>query len=470
MMLLLKIALRNILRNRRRSLMTGSAVAVGALAVLLFGAFQSFLFAGLETNLVQHAGHLTVFRSGYFLYGAGNPSAYGIPDYKGVIERIAKDPVIAPRVEVITPTQSLVGIAGNFEGENDASKTFLGVGVIPSDRDHLRQWNAYGAGRVWAPDTRLADDAVERGLVGGGVARILNLCAALKLDNCPPAPAAPTDDAATGAPASADITDLVRREASSEGKPAAAALPRIDLLSATAGGAPNVVSLEVAGVDPQGVKELDDTYVVMNLALAQQLVYGRGEHRATGIVLQLKRTSDVGIVRARLEGLIKEAGLPLEVRDFRELTPFYGQVVGLFGSIFLFIAIIMGVIVLFAVVNTMTMNVMERTNEIGTIRAMGVRRGGIRWQFIAEGALLGAIGATAGLVLAIVVAWFVNRAGITWLPPGNANPVPLRLEMGGTMRLIAGTWLGLVLVATAAALVPANRAARLQVVDALRHV
>jgi putative ABC transport system permease protein len=48
--------------------------------------------------------------------------------------------------------------------------------------------------------------------------------------------------------------------------------------------------------------------------------------------------------------------------------------------------------------------------------------------------------------------------------------VPLRLEMAGTMRLIAGTWLGLVLVATVAALVPANRAARLQVVDALRHV
>jgi len=128
------------------------------------------------------------------------------------------------------------------------------------------------------------------------------------------------------------------------------------------------------------------------------------------------------------------------------------------------------VIVLFAVVNTMTMNVMERTNEIGTIRAMGVRRRGIRWQFIAEGALLGAIGATAGLVLAIVVAALVNRAGVTWLPPGNANPIPLRLELMGAARLIVETWLGLVLIATLAALIPANRAAKLPVVDALRHV
>ena len=56
----------------------------------------------------------------------------------------------------------------------------------------------------------------------------------------------------------------------------------------------------------------------------------------------------------------------------------------------------MGVIVLFAVVNTMTMNVMERTNEIGTIRAMGVRRDGIRAQFVAGGRLLGAIGCHGG--------------------------------------------------------------------------
>ena len=67
-------------------------------------------------------------------------------------------------------------------------------------------------------------------------------------------------------------------------QPAAGAAPQIDLLSATANGAPNIVSLEVAGVDIQSVKELDDNYVAMPLALAQQLVYGRGEHKVTGIV------------------------------------------------------------------------------------------------------------------------------------------------------------------------------------------
>jgi putative ABC transport system permease protein len=265
-----------------------------------------------------------------------------------------------------------------------------------------------------------------------------------------------------------DLGELARRDASSADHPPAA--PHIELLAATAGGAPNVVSLTVSGAEPQGVKELDDNYIAMPLALAQQLVYGRAEHKVTGIVLQFHRSEDMPAARARLMTLIHSNHLDLDVRDFGELTPFYGQVVRLFSAIFLFIALVMGMIVLFAVVNTMTMSVMERTNEIGTIRAMGVHRMGIRSQFIAEGFLIGAIGATVGAALAFLIAALVNHDGLTWVPPGNANPVPLHVAIASSPGLAIGAWVGLVLIATIAALVPANRAARLSVVDALRHV
>ena len=464
----LKIAFRNLLRNRRRSAMTGSAIGVSALALLVFGSFTTYIFASLQTNLVQHIGHLTVFRDGYFLFGAGNPAAYAIDDYRKVMQLIATDPAVGPLVKVITPTQSLVGIAGNFENGNDAAKTFLGVGIIPSDRDKMRQWNEFGVGRSAAPDDRLADGDPSRGLVGGGLARILGLCGPLKLPNCAsPPPRRPTV-VASAAPEPA-LAALAQRdlEGAAAGQDSA---PEISLLAATAAGAPNVVDFHVAGVDPQGAKELDDNYVAMHFALAQQLVYGRGEHKATGIVLQLHRSEDLGKARAALSQLFQREHLDLEARDYVELTPFYAQVVNLFGSIFLFMALIMGVIVLFAVVNTMTMNVMERTNEIGTIRAMGVRRGGVRRQFIAEGLVLGAAGATIGAILAIAVVVAVNRAGLTWWPPGQSSPTPLQLDLFGRPLLLAGTWLALALVATLAALIPANRAAKMSVVDALRHV
>jgi len=468
-MLTLKVALRNIARNRRRSAMTGSAVAVGALALLVFGAFVTYIFASLETGLVQRIGHLTVFRNGYFVFGTGNPAAYGIDGFRDVMKAIADDPVLSPLIRVVTPTQAVLGIAGNFEGGNDAAKTFLGVGVIPSQQQRMRQWDEFGEGTVYKIDAELSDDQPTRGLVGGGLSRILGLCGPLKVKDCPAPPQAAPGTPASGAPASVDLGELAGREAGAT-VAAEKALPRLDLLAATAAGAPNVVSLNVVGVAQQGVKELDDNYIAMHLELAQQLVYGRGEHKATGIVLQLHRSEDLPRARARLTTLFAERHLPLEVRDFAELTPFYGQVVNLFRSIFAFMTAIMGVIVLFAVVNTMTMNVMERTNEIGTIRAMGLRRNAIRRQFVAEGAFLGAIGATLGLLIAVAVVAAVNHAGLTWTPPANAAPTPLRLDLYGRPVLIVGTWLGLVLVAVVAAYIPANRAARLAIVDALRHV
>jgi len=465
--MLLKIGLRNILRNRRRSAVTGLAIAVGALALLVFGAFEGYIFAGIETQAVQRSGHLTVFRNGYFLYGAGNPAAYGIDDYQGVMRRIAADPELAAMIHVMTPTLSLFGIAGNFTGGNDAAKTFFGTGVVPSDRERMRQWNPYGSASPYVLDTRLEDGDDAKGLIGSGLARILNLCGPLKIANCPPPPT--TAAAKVPSAPKEDFSDLAQGDIAEEPH-AAQGMPRIDLLAATAGGAPNVVSLYLSGAEPLSVKELDDNYIGMHLALAQQLLYGRGEHKVTGIVLQLNRTAEMGAARSRLGSLFQKQGLDLEVRDFTELSANYLQIVNFFRSIFLFIAVIMGVIVLFTVVNTMTMTVMERTNEIGTTRAMGIRRSGIRRQFLLEGSMLGAIGATVGVILAVIVSYLANHGGLTWTPPGNATAIPLRLSLLEARGLIVGTWLGLILVSTIAALIPASRAAKLEVVDALRHV
>ncbi len=470
MSFLWKIIFRNILRNRRRSLMTGSAVAAGAMAMLLFGGYVGYIFAGLQTGSVQQNGHLTVFHSGYFLFGPGNPAGYGIDHYQDVMSLIGEDPALKPMINVLTPTQSLVGIAGNFSGSVDASKTFLGEGFIPSDRDRMRQWDEFHTGATKAPEPGMTDGDPSHGLVGFGLARMLGLCGPLKLANCPPAPA--TKEVVSDKAGSAVDKDLLSLAQQDKVGAAAAAQadPQLDLLAATAGGTPNVVSLSVAGVERQGVRELDDNFIAMNLGLAQQLVYGRGEHKATGVVLQLKRSEDMPAARARLAELFRQHHLDLEIKDFSDLNPFYGQVVAMFSGIFLFIAMVMGMIVLFAVVNTMTMNVMERTNEIGTTRAMGVRPNGIRMQFVSEGMLIGVLGVAFGTVIATVIALSINHAGLTWIPPGNANPVPLRVDMFGKPGLLIGTWITLVLVATLAALIPANRAARLSVVDALRHV
>jgi len=465
--MLFRLAIRNISRNRRRSIMTASLVAMGALALLLFGAFTTYIFAGLETGLVQRGGHLAVYRQGYFLFGPGNPAAYGIDDHAAVMRAFQDDTVLKGMINVMTPTQAVVGIAGNFSGGISASKTFFGVGLVGADLERMRQWDEHGAARPYVPDDRLSDPNASRGVIGRGVARMLGLCEPLHVSNCP-SPEHQPQVSGAAAPLDPALADLAKEDLASQ--PATNGAPRIDLLSATANGAPNIVSLDVAGIDTQTVKELDDNYVAMPLALAQQLVYGRSEHKVTGIVLQLHHTADVPVARARLLAMIAERHLPLEVRDYKELNPFFVQVVGLFSLIFLFLALIMVMIVLFAVVNTMTMNVLERTAEIGTIRAMGVRRASVRRLFLAEGAMLGAFGASLGVVMAFIAIALINHAGFQWTPPGNTDAIPFQLAWPTRPALLVGTWLGLVLVATLAALPPANRAAKSRIVDALRHV
>ena len=116
------------------------------------------------------------------------------------------------------------------------------------------------------------------------------------------------------------------------------------------------------------------------------------------------------------------------------------------------------------------MTVMERVTEIGTLRALGLRRSAIRRLFVAEGLVLGTLAATVGVALGGAISAGINGAGLTWIPPSNVEPVPLEVHVLDSPALMIGCWLGLVVLATLSSLIPANKAAQLPVVDALRHV
>jgi putative ABC transport system permease protein len=457
------LALRNLLRNRRRSLTTLLAMVIGAVTILVFGGYSRDITYSLQTGYVLRGGHLQVQRKDYFLYGSGNPAAYGIADYKRVIDVISNDPVLASMVSVVTPTISLGGIAGNFAA--GVSRTIIGSGVVVADRNRMRQWNDYRLPLKLPPYSLngTAEDAV---VIGNGVARVLELCQPLAVQDCP---RHDRPEAAVGASAPADISEL----AALESRPAkASGEARIELLAANVHGAPNVASLRVVKAEKQGFKELDDMFVGMHLVQAQRLLYGSERPQATAVVVQLAHTSQIPAAKARLTELLATTlkDEPLEVQDFETLNPFYGQAVGMFAAIFGFMAVLIAAIVLFTVGNTMSMAVMERTAEIGTLRAMGLRRSGIRRLFICEGLLLGLIGAVGGVAASIGVAWLINHAGLTWLPPGQVDPVPLTVRVWGEIRLMLGTGMGLALVAVVSAWWPARRAARMLIVNALRHV
>ena len=460
----LSLALRNLFRNPRRSLTTLLAMMLGLMAVLLLGGFIRDITYQLQSDYVRRTGHLQVQRKGYFLYGSGNPSAYGIPRYERVLSRLQHDAVLAPLLIVATPILQFGGIAGNFAA--GISRTVYVSGVIGEDQSLMAEWNEHQR-RTLHPHVTLAGSAPDAAVIGIGVGRVLGLCAALAIPDCRSVEE-PTPSAGGGS-LPGDIASLAEstRTAPTPGSPSQS---RIEILATNAHGAPNVVTAEVLKAEFQGIKELDDVYVGLHLAHAQRLVFGREAPQVTAIALQLKHTEDMPAARARIVAVLAEAGEhDLEVLDYETLSPFYGQTLSMFGVIFGFVSVLIGAVVLFTISNTMSMTVVERTVEIGTVRALGIRRRGIRWMFLAEGIVLGTVGCLLGTVTSIAVAGAVNSLGLTWTPPARIEPVPLAVLIVGEYWMILASAAGLVAVASLSAVLPAMRASRMNIVDALRH-
>ena len=465
------LALRNLLRNRRRSLSTLLALAIGLASILLFSGFKANLtFTGL-TMYAQGGGHLQVQHRDYFLYGSGNPAAYGMPAYAELVEKIRNDAVLRPMLTVVTPTLRFGGLAGNFDA--GISRTVIGTGSVAEDVNRMRQWNEFAI-PVTRPRFPLEGTPADSAIVGFGVARVLQLCGKLKVDDCPTpesTEAAPTEKAVALPNDIAALAQLEGNSTAAQQTAAAGTGARMELLSSSSRGAPNVASLNVVVAENQGFKELDEVSLIVHLAQAQRLVFGRGTPRVTSIMVLLNKSADEPAAAARLSEIVAAhpSSQPLVVRRFDELNPFYVQSEQLFDVIFGFIFVLIGGIVLFTVGNTMNTAVVERTVEVGTLRAIGSRRGLIRRLFVVEGFVLGCAGALLGLSAAVVLAAIINASGITWLPPGSSERMALQVRVMSDLFTVVGTTLSLVLIATASAWWPAWRAANLNMVDALRH-
>lgn len=453
------LAVRNTLRNRRRSMMTVLTLVIGAMALNLFGGFVNTVFRGIETEIVQRSGHIHLYQQGYFEYGAGRPTDYDLDDYEQVMALLSADPVLSSLIHVMTPVLNLSGIAGNYA--DNSSQTFVGMGVISADMERMRRWDGYQLGVEGSE--RIVPSNHDAGVIGQGLARVLGLCEHFELGQCQPAQQM-TDTAAV---VDAEIVDMAAMEA---GELPASSHATLDLLAATSAGAPNVIRIDIQAVEQQPQKAVDDRYIGMSLSLAQQLLYGPDEHAATGIIIQLHDSQDLERVVTHLTALVEQHGLTLDIKSLMEFNSSYPRITAMFSTIFTFIAIVIGIVVLFTITNNLSMSVMERYQEIGTMRAMGVDGVQVRTQFVLEGMVLGLVGATIGFVVAGVTVVVLNNIGLTWTPPSSSGARAFVLQLFANVAMPVGIWVGLIVMSVIAAWLPARRASQLSIVEALRHV
>ena len=160
---------------------------------------------------------------------------------------------------------------------------------------------------------------------------------------------------------------------------------------------------------------------------------------------------------------------PLVLKKWIDLATYYKQVRTLFSGIFLFLGVIVFFMVLMSSVNTLLMAMFERTREIGTMLAMGTPRLWIVALFMLEATLLGVFGAVVGVAAGNLLGVALNASGLHLPPPpGNTSDMPFRVLF--VPGLMIGSSIMVIVSLALASILPAIRASRLQIAEALSHV
>ncbi len=193
----------------------------------------------------------------------------------------------------------------------------------------------------------------------------------------------------------------------------------------------------------------------MQTDVARRLV---GVEGVDAYVISANRSS-LRDVEAALAAICDKHGLLLQ--SFADIAAMIdGMMAGVVGS--LWALLILGfVVAAFGVVNTLTMNVLEQTRELGLLRAVAMTRRQTRRTILAQAAIMAGIALPPGTVAGVGVAYLINLATM----PVTGHPIEFTLHP----LLLIGSLLASFVIVLAAAWLPAQRAARLDLVTALHY-
>jgi putative ABC transport system permease protein len=221
-------------------------------------------------------------------------------------------------------------------------------------------------------------------------------------------------------------------------------------------GANGTRSVPVAGV-LQNIGEFAGYQMQMS-AKTMRSVYGQTTTAQVAVVA--RSNAQWPALERRIAALIRRDYPNLELQSIAGKKKEVNDEVTTQFNMFNAIVAIAVIVSILGVVNTLAMSVLERTREIGVMRALGSSRWQIRKTMLDESLLITSAGAAAGLGVGLLVGWLWVR-GLGSLLPGIGFHLPIGTIAGVAFAAIAGGVL--------ASILPARRAARLKVVEALTY-
>lgn len=147
------------------------------------------------------------------------------------------------------------------------------------------------------------------------------------------------------------------------------------------------------------------------------------------IIAKAKRAGQADRIVAELNERFEAEGLNVQAMNWKDAAYSYTETVEGIGFIFNLLIIILAVVVFIIIMNTMTVSVIERTGEIGTMRAIGAEKRFVRRLFFEETLMLTSVSSVLGIIIAFIAMGIFNSMNIT-----ITNSIAKMILGGGLMH------------------------------------
>ncbi len=413
---ILRLAMKNLLRYKRRTLLTGMLIAVGVVAVIVFvglsGSFKGAIVGQITDSVLSH---LQVHRKGYMASIDNLPLDRMIP--AKAFDKLSGILTQDDGVEAFSPRIKFGAMLSNYAQTTNVRLN----GVDPAKEQAVVPLLA----------ERIKEAADENTLLKKGEVLLPEVLAkgmAVKTGDTVVLVANNKDGSVNGM--TFKVTGLVESLMGPGGR--------------------------------DGYLHIEDAADLLRMEtpeISEVAVRAKNFDQLTAVAERL---------RAALAPITNKQNQPMfELHTWDQLTPFY-NVVRMIDLMTMGIKVILIAVVLISVLNVMMMSVYERVREIGTLAAMGTRPGRIMALFVAEGFCLGLVSALAGAAIGVGSLWVLNLTGVE-VAFGRANQVYTLAPVASPYEVVSACLIVLG-VSVLASLQPAAKAARLEPVEALRHV
>jgi putative ABC transport system permease protein len=399
-------ALKNVLRNSRRTLNAGLIIIFGVISLLTSIGFIDFSFEGLrEQTIRNNLGHIQVFNESDSLDDDKTALQKGIVNHDSLIKKINT----VSNIRFSMKRLMFEGLISN----GDKTEIFMGKGVQPLLEQKL---NSYFVQVIDGVNLGNDLDSEEKEvIIGEGLAKSLKI-------------------------------------KSNE---------YVTILAMTENGTQNAIDLKVVGIVSTGIQDFDRRLLIVDYTSAAFLLE---TEKVTSIIVVLDETSMTDEVINKL----KTSFNGYLFKTWEEMAPFYKSVVNLYMGAFGVLGFIILFIVFITITNTMSITVMERVQEIGVLMALGTSRRIILRNFIYEGIIIGFLFTIIGLLLGVLTIMIINNLGIQVpAPPGQSSGYPLHINI--LLDAIIWIGLSMPLICLLSSLLPAYKASSKNIIEALNH-